>query len=74
MTSFWCVAVCTFTNPASAPATDPESVVHWVFTGTEVEPVLIGVMTGLTSDWDAVAAAVAKVEPCPRPSDDPAYR
>lgn len=65
------LTVCTYTDPTSDPAVNPDAVVHWVFTGNGDAPVLIAVMTGVIDDWDAVAEKVSTVEPCPRPSDDP---
>ncbi len=65
------LTVCTYTDPQGDPAVNPDAVVHWVFTGSGDAPVLIAVMTGVIDDWDAVAEKVSKIEPCPRPSDDP---
>lgn len=65
------LTVCTYTDPQSDPAVNPDAIVHWVFTGSGDAPVLIAVMTGVIDDWDAVAEKVSKVEPCPRPSEDP---
>lgn len=64
-------AVCTFKNPAPDPKLDPDGLTHWVFTGTDAEPILVAILTGAQDDLDKVAADLGKIESCPRPSDDP---
>ncbi|HUS66229.1 MAG TPA: hypothetical protein VMZ28_16865 [Kofleriaceae bacterium] len=64
-------AVCTFKNPAPDPKLDPDGLTHWVFTGTDAEPILVAILTGPQDDLDKVAPDLGKIESCPRPSDDP---
>jgi hypothetical protein len=62
--------VCTFVNPAKTDA-DADKIVSWVFVGPDASPILVAVLHGPLDDFDAIAPELAKVEGCPRPSDDP---
>jgi hypothetical protein len=65
--------VCTFTNPAKTDA-DADKLVSWVFVGPDASPILVAVLHGALDDFDAIAPELAKVQGCPRPSDDPEYQ
>jgi hypothetical protein len=65
--------VCTFTNPAKSD-TDADKLVSWVFVGPDASPILVAVLHGPIDDFDAIAPDLAKVEGCPRPSDDPGMK
>jgi hypothetical protein len=65
--------VCTFNNPAKAE-TDADKLVSWVFVGPDASPVMVAVLHGPLDDFDAIAPDLAKVEGCPRPSDDPGMK
>jgi hypothetical protein len=62
--------VCTFTNPAKTDA-DADKLVSWVFVGPDASPIMVAVLHGPLDDFDAIAPELAKVQGCPRPSDDP---
>jgi hypothetical protein len=65
--------VCTFTNPAKSD-TDADKLVSWVFVGPDASPIMVAVLHGPLDDFDAIAPELAKVEGCPRPSDDPGVK
>lgn len=65
--------VCTFTNPAKTDA-DADKLVSWVFVGDDAAPIMVAVLHGPLDDFDAIAPDLAKVQGCPRPSDDPGMK
>jgi len=69
--------VCTFTDPkgmVQGMGANPHAIAHWVFTGTDAAPIMVAILYGAQDDFDSIAPQLAKVESCPRPSDDPEYK